>query len=170
MFRISRKADYAVLIMCQLALREGDLRAGSEFDDGETLPPISAQEIAAGGQLSRALTANLMKLMTKHGLLESVRGASGGYRLARDPKDITLPQILAAVEGPLALVECASDIPFDPIAEPRPAATETENYALTHCCPSRRAMRVVHQRIANLFDDISLAELIQISARQTATK
>ena len=166
MFRISRKADYAVLIMCQLALREGDLRARSEFDDAEVLPPISAQEIATGGQLSRALTANLMKLMTKHGLLESVRGASGGYRLGKATEDISLTQILAAVEGPLALVECASHMTF----EPQPAATETEDCALTHCCPSRRAMRLVHQRVANLFDDISLAELIQISAPQTATK
>ena len=166
MFRISRKADYAVLIMCQLALREEDLRARSEFADAEALPPISAQEIATGGQLSRALTANLMKLLTRHGLLESVRGASGGYRLARDPQDITLDRILAAVEGPLALVECASHVTFD---ESEPKATDSENCALTHCCPSRRAMQVVHQRIAHLFHDINLAELIHMSAAQPAT-
>ncbi len=165
MFRISRKADYAVLIMCQLALREEDLRARSEFADAEHLPPISAQEIATGGQLSRALTANLMKLLTRHGLLESVRGASGGYRLAEDPQDITLARILTAVEGPLALVECASHLTFEP-----QRATESENCALTHCCPSRRAMLVVHQRIANLFDDISLAELIQMNTPQAAIK
>ena len=166
MFRISRKADYAVLIMCQLALREEDLRARSEFADAEHLPPISAQEIATGGQLSRALTANLMKLLTRHGMLESVRGASGGYRLAADPQDITLARILTAVEGPLALVECASHLTFD---EPEPKATGSENCALTHCCPSRRAMRVVHQRIAHLFHDINLAELIHMSTPQAAT-
>ena len=166
MFRISRKADYAVLIMCQLALREEDLWARSEFADAEHLPPISAQEIATGGQLSRALTANLMKLLTRHGLLESVRGASGGYRLAKNPQDITLARILAAVEGPLALVECAAHVTFD---EPEPKTIDSENCALTHCCPSRRAMRVVHQRIAHLFHDINLAELIQMSAPQAAT-
>jgi Rrf2 family protein len=155
MFRISRKADYAVLIMCQLALREKAL--GLDLAGDEAVPPISAQETAGNGQISKALTANLMKTMTRHGLLESVRGVSGGYRLARDPGDITLAQILTAVEGPLALVECASHITTE--------NTESENCSLTHCCPSRRAMRVVHQRIANLFDNLTLAELIQIDAR-----
>lgn len=174
MFRISRKADYAVLIMCQLALREKDL--GADLKDGEALPPISAQETAANGKLSRALTANLMKTMTRHRLLESVRGVSGGYRLARNPADITLGQILTAVEGPLALVECATHLSFDRFGDSigdsfdeslgDPArATGSENCALTHCCPSRRAMRVVHQRIASLFDQLTLAELIQIDGR-----
>lgn len=162
MFRISRKADYAVLIMCQLALRERELSA--ELAGDEAMPPISAQETAGNGQISKALTANLMKAMTRHGLLESVRGVSGGYRLARDPGDISLAEILTAVEGPLALVECASHITFDTLDE-KARATESENCALTHCCPSRRAMRVVHQRIANLFDQLTLAELIQIDAR-----
>ena len=161
MFRISRKADYAVLIMCQLALREQGLRAAADAEEsaaGESgaLPPISAQEIAANGELSRALTANIMKILTRHGLLESVRGASGGYRLALAPEEISLARILTAVEGPLALVECASHLTFDGRAQD----ASSENCALTHCCPSRRAMRVVHQRIANLFDDLKLAELI----------
>jgi Rrf2 family cysteine metabolism transcriptional repressor len=156
MFRISRKADYAVLIMCQLALREEELNGDLPAD--ESVPPISAQETAGNGQLSKSLTANLMKAMTRHGLLESVRGVSGGYRLARKPEDITLAQILTAVEGPLALVECASHLT---------TSTQDENCALTHCCPSRRAMRVVHQRIAHLFDNLTLAELIEIDSRSS---
>ncbi len=163
MFRISRKADYAVLIMCQLALREGRLRADAEHADSEALPPISAHDIAAGGQLSRSLTANIMKVLTKHGMVESVRGVSGGYRLARDTRDITLAEILTAVEGPLALVECASRIDFNKRGQP----VSGENCALTHCCPSRKAMRIVHQRIANLFDEITLEELIQMDASAT---
>ena len=160
MFRISRKADYAVLIMCQLALRERGLRAEAEFASDAALPPISAQEIATDGQLSRALTANIMKLLTRHGLLESLRGVSGGYRLAGEPEDFTLAQILTAVEGPLALVECASHLTFD---QP-PRTAKNQNCALTHCCPSRRAMHVVHQRIARLFGEITLAELIEMDA------
>ena len=65
MFRISRKADYAVLIMCQLALREGRLRAEADHAQGEALPPISAHDIATGGELSLSLTANIMKVLTK---------------------------------------------------------------------------------------------------------
>jgi Rrf2 family protein len=163
MFRISRKADYAVLIMCQLALREEGLRANGAGEGA--LPPISAQETAANGQLSKALTANLMKVMTQHALLESVRGVSGGYRLAKVAEDITLAQILTAVEGPLALVECASHLSFDVSLKQPTVATESQNCALTHCCPSRRAMRVVHQRIANLLDELTLAELIQFDSR-----
>lgn len=162
MFRISRKADYAVLIMCQLALREKEL--SSDVAGDQAMPPISAQETADNGQISKALTANLMKAMTRYGLLESVRGVAGGYRLAKDPEEITLAEILTAVEGPLALVECASHITFDG----NPRRTDDENCALTHCCPSRRAMRVVHQRIANLFDQLTLAELIQIDTRSPA--
>ena len=163
MFRISRKADYAVLIMCQLALREGRLRAEADHAQGEALPPISAHDIATGGELSRSLTANIMKVLTKHGMVESVRGVSGGYRLARDTRHITLAEILTAVEGPLALVECASHIEFNKRGQP----VSSENCALTHCCPSRKAMRIVHQRVANLFDEITLAELIQMDASAT---
>lgn len=158
MFRISRKADYAVLIMCQLALREKEL--SGDLADQEVIPPISAQETAGNGKISKALTANLMKTMTRAGLLESVRGVSGGYRLARKPEDISLAQILTAVEGPLALVECATHLTGKSESQ-----SESENCALTHCCPSRRAMRVVHQRVADLFDNLTLAELIQIDAR-----
>ncbi|MHC4853561.1 MAG: RrF2 family transcriptional regulator [Planctomycetota bacterium] len=160
MFRISRKADYAVLIMCQLALRERALRAEEKVANDAALPPISAQEIATDGQLTRALTANIMKLLTRHGLLESLRGVSGGYRLAGEPADFTLAQILTAVEGPLALVDCAAHLSFD---KP-PRTTQSQDCALTECCPSRRAMHVVHQRIARLFGEITLAELIEMDA------
>ncbi|MCA8956580.1 MAG: Rrf2 family transcriptional regulator [Planctomycetes bacterium] len=149
MIKISRKADYAVLIMASLAERALT----------ETGPqPTSAQEIADHSGLSRAVVANLLKALTRAGLLDSVRGANGGYHLAQPPGDISLAQILEAVEGPLQLVECAASL------EPRPT-DHRSTCNLFRTCPSRGAMRVVHDRVAGLMRQIRLPELLQLETR-----
>ncbi len=143
MIRISKKADYAVLIMAELAMR------GQEQD---VTPPTSAQEIADCAGLSKPLAANLMKALTRASLLESVRGINGGYRLAKPMQEITLTHILEAVEGPMVLVDCASD-------------SAQHNCDLSSHCPSRTAMRGVHERIAKLVEQITLPELLVMESR-----
>lgn len=153
MIKISKKADYAVLVMHDLARRQIEHRA-SGADPALPADPASAQDIADRAGLSRALVANILKALTRADLLESVRGAGGGYRIARPIREINLAQIIAALEGPIRLVDCAS-------------ITETRNHDcnLSDHCPSRSAMRVVHDRIATLMEDIHLPELLQLDNR-----
>ena len=155
MFKISKKADYAVLLMARLALLRTD-----GISTGEVVP-ASAHEIADRVGLSQPVVANLLKTLTRAGLLDSVRGVSGGYLLARPPAQISLAQILEAIEGPLRLVECAHELPS-------PNATEMECSLSDHCL-SRSAMRVVHDRVARLMGEIRLPELLQHENRAAVT-
>lgn len=144
MLRISKKGDYAVFLMCQLARQETTQQANV----------VSAHDLAEQSGLSKSVVANLLKDLTRAGLLESVRGLRGGYRLAIPSGEISLGQILEVVEGPFALVDCAHD-------DAKGAAPGDDHYcSLLSFCPSRDPMRVLHKRIAHLMDDIKLPEML----------
>jgi Rrf2 family protein len=153
MIKISKKADYAVLVMASLAHRQVEHDA-SGTDPNLPIDPASAHDIAAAAGLSHALVANILKALTRADLLESVRGAGGGYRIALPIEEINLAQIIAALEGPIRLVDCAS-IPD----------AGNHDCSLSDHCPSRSAMRIVHDRIATLMEDIHLSELLHMENR-----
>ena len=100
MFRITKKADYAVFILAYLARR-------AAVEGPEVL--VSAQELASLSSLNKSLVANLLKDLTRAGILGSVRGARGGYHLSRPASQIHFAEILQVVEGPFSFVECAHD-------------------------------------------------------------
>jgi FeS assembly SUF system regulator len=95
MFRISRMTDYGTLILVFLAEQDNRL--------------CSATEIAGGTHVAQPTAQKLLKVLAKTGLVDSVRGADGGYRLARTPDSITTAEILDALEGPVAITECSTD-------------------------------------------------------------
>lgn len=67
----------------------------------------SAQQLASLSALETPTVSKVLKLLNQAGLLESVRGARGGYRLARCADDISILDIISAIEGPFAMVECS---------------------------------------------------------------
>jgi Rrf2 family transcriptional regulator, cysteine metabolism repressor len=73
--------------------------------------PASLAEIAAEEDLPRAYLEQLVVSLREAGLVVSTRGAHGGYELARPPADITMGEVLRALEGPIAPMICASDDP-----------------------------------------------------------
>ena len=148
MIKISKKADYAVIIMAALAIRQRDEEALRGEAVVHEVSPRSAMEVADDNRLSRPVCANLLKALTRANLLESVRGAGGGYRLAVSRSDINLAQILEAVEGPMRLVQCVG------------TDHDHSDCTLIGHCVSRDAMRIVHERLANLMSHILLPELI----------
>jgi Rrf2 family protein len=87
---ITARADYAVRAVCELAARRPGHASRQELADAQDIPGKFLESIL--GDLRRA------------GLLESQRGAAGGYRLAREPADIPLADVIRAIEGPLAAV------------------------------------------------------------------
>ncbi|OGT38040.1 MAG: SUF system Fe-S cluster assembly regulator [Gammaproteobacteria bacterium RIFCSPHIGHO2_12_FULL_37_14] len=92
MLRISKLTDYATLIMSHLAA------------DPERLE--SAAVIADALHLGLPTVSKLLKLLADAGLVTSARGSDGGYRLARSPAQITLSDVIAAIDGDLALTIC----------------------------------------------------------------
>lgn len=185
MLRISKKADYAVFLLGAIA-RQGAYPGGSAGD-----AVVSAHEIARQARLNKSVVANLLKEFAKSGLLESTRGLKGGYRLGRAPREIALADILEVVEGRFVLVDCVahgqasesasrgqdggSPGPHPLLAlapSMQPAQTDPshqashqashQDCALMSFCPSKRPMRLVHERISQLFRDIRLDELCSL--------
>jgi Rrf2 family protein len=176
MFRISKKADYAVFLLGAIA-RQGAYPGGPAGDS-----VVSAHEIARQAGLNKSVVANLLKEFAKHGVLESVRGLRGGYRLVRAPAEITLGEILEVVEGRFTLVDCVSAggavgngavgapggspglLALAPKANGTAAAAPTTAHtcSLISFCPSKNPMRVVHERISQLFHQIRLDELCSL--------
>lgn len=152
MLRISKKADYAVFLLGCIA-RQGAYPGGAHAD-----AVVSAQEISKQAGLNKSVVANLLKEFGKHGLLESVRGLKGGYRLVRAPSEIALGEILAVVDGPFALVDCLRDGAHGGHGSAR-SQHDGEPCSLISFCPSKSPMRAVHERIANLFREIHLDEM-----------
>ncbi len=95
MLRISKLTDYATVILAVLTERPD--------------APQSSAEIAERTGIGLPTVSKLLKELQRGGIVSSTRGARGGYRLARPAEDISAANIIDAVEGPVALTECASD-------------------------------------------------------------
>lgn len=91
MMRLTNLADYAVVVMTAAARCESC---------------TSANSVARVTGLGAATAAKLLNMLAKAGLLTSTRGAAGGFRLARAADQITLADIVEAVDGPIALTSC----------------------------------------------------------------
>jgi Rrf2 family protein len=150
--RISKKADYAVFLLGSIA-REGAYPGGTAAG-----AVVSAQEIARQAGLNKSVVANLLKDFAREGLLDSVRGLKGGYRLTRPPAEVTLGRILEVVDGPFHLVDCIRHV-GDSGAGRTVLSDDPHDCSLVSFCPTKNPMRVVHQRIAGLFSTITLDEL-----------
>jgi FeS assembly SUF system regulator len=93
MLRIGKMTDYGVVMMAHLARQPDAIQTGSQ--------------IAAACRIALPTVSKLLKLLTRAGLLVSVRGVAGGYRLARKPAEISVFEVIAALEGPVGLTECS---------------------------------------------------------------
>ena len=92
----STRSEYGVRVMIQLGRRHG---AG----------PVSLAEVAGSEQLPLAYLEQLISRLRKAELVKSTRGAHGGYELARAPEKITMAQVVEALEGTLAPMQCLTD-------------------------------------------------------------
>ena len=92
MLRISKLTDYAILIMVELT-REREM--------------LSAHTLAERIGVESPTASKVLKLLSGSGLLDSYRGASGGYRVSRTADQISVAEVIAAIEGPIAMTECS---------------------------------------------------------------
>lgn len=94
MLRLTREAEYGLLAMAFIAARP----------DGQL---AYRREIAEHHNIPREFLAKVLQKLSKKGVIKSHRGTRGGYRLVRGPAEVSLAEIVQAVDGPMALVECA---------------------------------------------------------------
>ena len=99
--RVSAKADYAVRAAIELASNSGER-------------PVKGDSIAEAQEIPIRFLENILGELRVHGLVQSRRGADGGYWLGRNPDDVTLADVIRAVEGPLATVrgEAADEVEY----------------------------------------------------------
>jgi Rrf2 family protein len=128
---MSRKVDYAILILSALHQRP---------DGG------CARAIADGFGLSRSFVANILKELCQKGFVTSRRGVKGGYALQRPAEDITLADLLQALDDSFQLAECTRD-------------GAGEVCCIAPICPVRGQIAEVHRRIGALLRTVTLAEL-----------
>ena len=96
MFRVSSKGRYAVKAVYELALHAGR-------------GPLTVASIAHAQNIPEQYLEQLMPSLKRAGLVIGMRGAQGGYQLAGRPQDISVRDVVAAVEGPIVVAECASE-------------------------------------------------------------
>ncbi len=139
MLRIAKLTDYAVALMAHMA----------------NLPErrASAQQLGLELGLPVPTVAALLKRLTRAGMVASTRGAVGGYRLARSAAGISMAEIIAVLEGPLALTECAL----------RDGACGLEAR-----CATRGNWRLISRAVQVALESVSLADMANPVANPAA--
>ncbi|HIW22157.1 MAG TPA: Rrf2 family transcriptional regulator [Candidatus Dorea intestinavium] len=112
--------------------------------------PVSISSIAARQDISERYLEQIVALLKKAGLVKSIRGATGGYILARDPKLISVGDVLRALEGSLEAVECS-------------AAHGKDGCSASGECVTKFVWQKINDSINNTVDDIKLVELVDES-------
>ncbi|HEV2205518.1 MAG TPA: SUF system Fe-S cluster assembly regulator [Candidatus Acidoferrales bacterium] len=134
MVRLSKLTDYGMVLMsCFARSPAGALR--------------TARDLAAESRLPLPTVSKVLKELLQSGLLVSRRGIQGGYSLARTPREISLVDIISALEGPVALTECSTDV--------------TGLCDVEACCSIKRNQQVINEAIRGVLAKLMLSDLIE---------
>lgn len=137
MLRVSKLADYGTVIMAYLARFPGQ--------------PKSASEVAQDTHVPLPMTSKILKQLAQQQLLQSHRGVQGGYSLALTSENISLADIIRALEGDIALTECSQAL---------------SQCALELYCTMRSNWSMLNQTLQQLLGNISLALLTDTQLTQ----
>jgi Rrf2 family protein len=144
----STKAEYGVRVMIDLARQDGDA-------------PVPLAEIADRNRLPLAYLEHLVARLRKAQLVDSRRGARGGYMLARPAEEITMAEVVAALEGAIAPIECISETADGSIVCSRESDPD-------HVCPTKLLWTRVRGSIVQTLQDTKLSDLVHDKARVAA--
>jgi len=136
MLRIGKLTDYATVILATLAADRSRL--------------MTAGKLSERTHIASPTVAKLLKQMHRAGLVNSTRGTHGGYQLARDPESISAAAILDALEGPIALTECAAG---------------SGQCGIEHTCSVGRTWQRLSMAIRRSLNEVSLAQLAGLDSR-----
>ena len=129
--RLTTKGRFAVTAMVDLALRHGG-------------GPVTLAEISSRQKISLSYLEQLFGKLRRHGLVDSVRGPGGGYRLAREMADISVAQIILAVDEPIDATQCGGK----------------ENCRDEQKCLTHDLWAQLNDRIFNYLEGVTLRQLV----------
>ncbi len=131
MLRVTKLTDYASVVLTVLAT--------------DTNAVLSATGLAERAGLEATTVAKVLKPLAQAGLVQAFRGVNGGYRLARAPSEISLVEIVEAIEGPLAMTECS---------------IHDGHCEIEHSCSARANWRRINDVVADVLRKVSLADML----------
>ena len=126
------------------------LRALIDLAQYSEIEPVSISSIATRQAISEGYLEQLMSMLKKAGLIKSIRGAGGGYVLARDMSEISVGDVLRALEGSLQPVECA-------------AFSQEESCEASDGCVTKYVWQRINESINQTVNEISLKQLVEES-------
>lgn len=135
--KISTKGRYAIEAIVDLALNSSD---GHE----------SLKNIAERRGFSENYLEQIFVLLRKSNIVESIRGAQGGYRLTREASLITAGEIIRATEGDMAVVPCVSSV----------EKTDEKPCDMVDCCVTRGLWGKITQRVNEIADSVTVMDLM----------
>lgn len=131
MLKMTRETDYAVVLMTHIAQgREGEIH--------------NAKVLAQETRLPLPIASKVLKSLARAGLLESHRGVNGGYSLARAASEISVADIVSALEGQFAINDCSGEL---------------SNCMLEDICTTRPSMQRINSAVYDALNGIALSEM-----------
>ena len=135
MIILSKLADYGVIVATHLAARPGR--------------QVTAGTVAIETRLPQATVAKVLKALAHAGLVTAVRGAGGGYRLARAAAAISVAEVVAAIDGDIGLTQCSVHV---------------DECARTTFCPTRPHWAAINRAVGQALSAISLDAMLTPAA------
>src|SRR5208283_4083469 len=132
MIRLAKLTDYGLVLMTIMAR--------------DSVAAVhTARDLASESRLPLPTVSKLLKQLLQSGLLTSHRGIKGGYGLAKEPAEISVAEIVTALEGPIALTECSTD--------------HSGMCDLERSCPTKANQRIISQVMRGALEKVALSDL-----------
>ena len=130
MIKVSRMADYAVLLVCRMSIKKDKV--------------FSAQDLSLQTSLPITTVSKILTKLTKSKIISSVRGVAGGYKLLTDAKDISVGNIIDVIDGKVALTVCIEE--------------SNHTCGLAAMCPSHSNWQIINNAVSNALNSVSIEE------------
>jgi FeS assembly SUF system regulator len=132
MIKVSRMADYAILLVCKMSNDENKV--------------YSSQELSIITSLKITTISKILTKLTKANVTDSIRGVSGGYKLTMQAEDISVGNIIDIIDGKVALTVCVEE-------------GENHNCNLVSLCPSQSNWQIINNTVREALNSVSIAEM-----------
>jgi FeS assembly SUF system regulator len=137
--RITKEADYGImLLVCMAGRPRGEIH--------------TAREAAEWSGLPLPMVSKILRSLARGGILTSHRGVSGGYSLNREPEEMSVAEVIRALEGPISMVQCGAD----------PGACEQEPV-----CPTRVNWARISVEVENALERVPISAMVSRSEPAT---
>lgn len=134
MIRMTKQTDYGIRILTQFATTQSH-------------GVFTARDAAVSSHIPLPMVSKILKMLAKHGMLTSIRGVKGGYRLAKTADQISVAEIIQILEGPISLMECTSGVPGECRVE--------EN------CPVRGHWWAINHTVQKALEGLTIQAMVQ---------